>query len=147
MSRPWRREPHWVPNPHPDFEDDPPSEDDTLTQLQRHAQPFRLHILDAIHAAFPALLYPVSRPHRAGRCPGAALMFSAAEMRDPRAYRRRLRRELLRAPTQTVERAEWLFCEWGMGWRGAVRRALEEVEDEDGEISVTDGSAHEADRS
>ena len=68
-------------------------------------------------------------------------------MRDPRAYRQRLRRELLRAPTQTVERAEWLFCEWGMGWRGAVRRALEEVEDEDGEISMTDGSAHEADRS
>ena len=79
MSRPWRREPHWVSNPHPDFEDDPPSEDDTLTQLQRYAQPFRLHILDAIHAAFPALLYPVSRPHRADRCPGAALMLSAAE--------------------------------------------------------------------
>jgi hypothetical protein len=130
MFRPWRREPHWVSNPHPDFEDNPPSEDDTLTQLQRYAQhPFRLHILDAIHATFPALPYP--RPRRAGRrsadrCPGAALMLSAAEMRDPRAYRRRLRRELLRAPTQTVERAEWLFCEQGMGWRGAVRRALEE---------------------
>ena len=134
-SHPWRREPHWVSNPHPDSEDDPPSEDDTLAQLQRHAQHphaehalSRLHILDAIHAAFPALPYPISRPRCAGRCPGAALRFSAAEMRDPRAYRRRLRRELLRAPTQTVERAEWLFCERGMGWRAAVRGALEEGE-------------------
>ena len=138
MIHSWRREPHWVSNPHPDSEDDPPSEDDTLTRLQRHAQhphaqhaPSRLHILDAIHAAFPALPYPVSRPRpagrrSAGRCPGDALTFSTAEMRDPRAYRRRLRRELLRAPAQTVGRAEWLFSERGMGWREAVREALEE---------------------
>lgn len=130
MPRPWRREHHWVSNLHPDPEDDPPSEDDTLTRLQRHARhaPSRLHILDAIRAAFPTFPYPVSRPRPAGRCPGAALRLSAAEMRDPRAYRRRLRRELLRAPTQTVERAEWLFCERGMGWREAVRGALEEGE-------------------